>query len=191
MKRSFSNYWWVFLVRGILALILGAIAVLMPLPTVTALVIYFGAWMLVDGIFSIIAGIKARKTTTSWGWMIFSGILSIILAVLVFINPFAATFAFVYLFAAWAFLAGVLEIVAAISLRKSIKGEGWYILLGIATIIFSILIFMNPLAGAVSLAFIFGVYAIVSAVMLISLAIRLKGRNRQSGGIQQTQPAMA
>jgi uncharacterized membrane protein HdeD (DUF308 family) len=181
MNQAASHYWWVYLLRGILSVILGALALLLPGITFTTLVVLLGAYMLAGGILSIVAAVSERRTMRSWGWYVFTGIISLIAGLLVFYNPFAAGTALIYLFAFWTLLAGIAEIATAIRLRKQIEGEGWYILLGILTIAFSLLILVNPAVGALTLSFMFGIFALVSGIMLLSLAIRLRKRHARTG----------
>lgn len=176
MNRFFSEFWWLFLLRGIFGVILGLLALFMPGVTFTTLIIFLGAYLLIDGIFSIIAAVKARKTLDAWGWYLASGILSLLVGILTFKNPFATGLALLYLIAFWVIVAGLIEIVMAIRLRKEIKGEGWYIVGGLLTIAFGVLILVNPIAGALTLTMIFGVYALILGIMLIYLAIKLKQR---------------
>ena len=176
MNRFFSEYWWIFLLRGIFGVILGLLALFMPGVTFTTLIIFLGAYLLVDGIFSIVAAINARKTIDSWGWYLASGILGIVVGLLTLSNPFATGLAVLYLIAFWVIVAGLIEMVMAIRLRKEIKGEGWYIVGGLLTITFGVLILVNPIAGALTLTMIFGIYALVFGVMLIYLSFQLKRR---------------
>jgi uncharacterized membrane protein HdeD (DUF308 family) len=180
MNPFFTQYWWIFLLRGLFAIILGIIALLMPGVTFTTLVIFLGAYMLVDGIFSVITAISGRKTMEYWGWVLTIGILSILAGIVTFMNPFATGAALLYLVAFWAILAGILEIVVAIRLRKVITGEGWYILAGILGIVFGILIMMNPIAGAITITLIFGFYALVFGFILLSFSMRLRRRYKES-----------
>lgn len=180
MQTSPSHYWWIFLLRGITALLIGLLALFAPGVTFTSLVIFLGAFMFIDGILSIIAGISARKRVREWGWYIVSGLFGILIGVITFINPFATAVALVYMAALWAVVVGIVEIVIAFRLRKEITGEGWYIAGGILTIIFGILIMTNPGAGALTLTMVFGIYAVIAAVMLISLGIRLRRRDKDT-----------
>jgi uncharacterized membrane protein HdeD (DUF308 family) len=136
------------------------------------------------GILSIVAAVSELSTMRSWGWYVFTGIISLITGLLVVYNPFVAGTVLIYLFAFWAMMAGIAEIATAIRLRKQIEGEGWYILLGILTIAFSLLILINPAVGALTLSFMFGIFALVSGIMLLSLAIRLRKRHARSGDLQ-------
>lgn len=180
MNRLFGQYWWLFLVRGIVAVLLGGLAIFMPIEAFTGLVILLGAFMFVDGIFSVVAAISERRTYRNWVWLLISGLLGILIGVLTFINPFATAKAVVYLVAFWALVIGITEIVWAIRLRKVIEGEGWYILAGAFTVLFSLLVFFYPEAGAVTLALLFGIYTLVFGFMLIALALRLRRRRGRS-----------
>lgn len=180
MNRLFSEYWWLFLIRGIVAVLLGLLALFMPGTALTGLVLYLGAYMFIDGIFSIIVAISERKTTPNRGWMLVIGLFGILIGIITFINPFATAAALVYLVAFWALVIGIGEIVMAIRLRKLIRGKGWYILAGILTILFSLSVLFNPIAGALTLTFIFGIYALIVGIMLISLSIRLKNRRSRT-----------
>lgn len=181
MAKSDTSHWGMYLFMGIISLILGAAALLMPAISFATLVALFGAYMLVNGFFYIAAGVGSRRRSESWGWYIIIGIVSILAGIIAFIDPFAAATAMVYLFGFWLLIAGVTTISTAIALRRSIQGEGWYILAGIISILFSILILLNPLAGAITLALLFGINVLINGVLLISLAIRLKNRDRHPG----------
>jgi uncharacterized membrane protein HdeD (DUF308 family) len=171
---SSNNNWGLFLIRGILALILGVLTLLAPGITFTLLVIYIGAYMLVSGVLSVVRAFKVRKASATWGWFLVYGIVAIIAGCLTLYNPFVGAASLIYLIAAWALVTGVMEIIAAISLRKMIRGEGWYILAGIINILLAIFFVLNPLAGAITVAVVFGVYALLIGIMFIILSIRLK-----------------
>ncbi|SHM30426.1 Uncharacterized membrane protein HdeD, DUF308 family [Chitinophaga jiangningensis] len=176
MPNFYSDYWWIFLLRGIFALVLGILAIVWPGATFTTLVVFFGAYLFIAGTFAVIGAVAARRTSENWGVFLLSGIVGIILGVLTIINPFATGTALIYLVAFWAVIAGLFEIIIAIRLRKVITGEGWYIAGGLLTIFFGILLLSNPVAAAVTLTWIFGFYAIITGVMLISLSVRLHKR---------------
>lgn len=176
MYNFFSTYWWIFLLRGVFALVLGILALIWPGVTFTTMIIFLGAYLFIDGLFAIVGAVGARKTSDNWGLFLLSGLLGVLLGILTLVNPFVTGAALIYLVAFWALLAGLLEIILSIRLRKVITGEGWYILGGLLTVVFGILLIANPVAGAITLTWIFGFYAIVIGIMLLSLAFRLKNR---------------
>lgn len=177
MHNFYNAYWWIFLLRGIFALVLGVLAVGWPGATFATLIVFIGAYLFIAGFFAIIGAIAARKTTENWGLFLFSGLLGVILGILTFYNPFATGAALIYLIAFWAMLAGLFELIIAIRLRKVTTGEGWYMAGGLLTIIFGILLVSNPVAAAVTLTWMFGIYAIITGIMLISLSFRLRSRH--------------
>src|SRR4051812_47349738 len=101
MDSLFKKYWWVYLLRGIIAVIFGLLAIFMPIAAFTGLVIYLGAYMFIDGIFTVIAAISERKTYRNWIWLLASGLIRISIGILTFVNPFATGTALVYLVAFW------------------------------------------------------------------------------------------
>ncbi len=180
MNIPLDRYWWLFLTRGSLAILLGILILLMPGVTFTFLVILLGAYMLLDGIFSIVATLADRSNRRGPGWML-GGLLSVVVGVLVLSNPFAWAMALVYIVAISALVAGIMEIVAAVRLRHAIKGEGWYIAVGILTSLFGLSLLASPPAGVITLSFIFAFYAFVSGGLLVSLALRLRRRHKSMG----------
>jgi uncharacterized membrane protein HdeD (DUF308 family) len=138
------------------------------------LVLLFGAWVLVDGIFRIIGAIGHRSSDPDWGWQLVIGILGIIIGLLTFHAPAITALALVIYIAAWALMIGATEIVAAIKLRHEIKGEWFLILMGVVSIIFAIMLLWNPLPGALALVWLIGSYAIVFGVLGIIFGFRLR-----------------
>ena len=74
----------------------------------------------------------------------------------------------------WAFLTGILEITAAIQLRKQIANELWLILGGVLSLLFGVLMIWQPLAGAIAIVWVIGAYAIMFGILMIGLSLRLR-----------------
>ena len=185
MLDVLSRYWWAYVVRGIVAILFGILAYAWPGITLATLIIFFGAFAFVDGIFLII------KTIGNWGgredrWLLLlEGLLGIGIGLLAFLAPGVTTLVLVFYIAVWSLSTGVLEIATAIRLRKEIQGEGWMILSGIASIIFALLLMVFPGVGALGLIWLIALYAIIFGVMLILLGFKLRGARKIS------QPAKA
>ncbi len=174
MLHALARNWWAVLIRGIAAIIFGILAFLWPGATGVALVILFGAYAFVDGVFAIVAAIRAAEAHERWGAFVIEGIIGLVIAAITFFNPRITAFALYLTIAVWALLTGVLEIVAAIRLRKEIQNEWLLILGGIASLVFGILLIVYPLAGVLTVIWLIGAYAIVFGVMMIGLALRLR-----------------
>ncbi len=169
-----ARNWWMFLVRGILALIFGIVALVFPLATFQALVLIFGAFALVDGIFAIVSAFSSNAKTENWWWLILEGALGILIGILTIIQPAAMGEAWLILIAAWALVTGIFEIITAIRIRKQIEGEFWMILSGLISVAFGVLVFLNPVSGAFAIGFIVGIYAIMFGAMMIALSLKLR-----------------
>jgi uncharacterized membrane protein HdeD (DUF308 family) len=181
MLAMLSRNWWAFALRGLLAIIFGVLALIWPGATLLTLVLLFGAYTLVDGIFAVIAGIRSYGSNERWWAVLLEGLAGILIGLLTFFWPGVTAFVLLYFIAAWAIVTGILEIIAAIRLREVITGEGWMILSGILSVLFGVLLFVFPSAGALSLVWLIGAYAIVFGVVLLILAFRLRGLRGEAG----------
>lgn len=189
MLDLLARYWWALVLRGILGIVFGVLAFLWPGVTIEVLVLFFGAYMLVDGVFTLIAAIGGRAGTQHWGLLLIEALAGIAIGIITWIAPGATAFALLMFIAAWALVTGVLEIMAAIRLRREIEGEIWLALAGILSIAFGILLVVFPLAGAVSLVWLLAFYAIFFGIFLVVLGFRLRGMARGPGGAGAAVPA--
>jgi uncharacterized membrane protein HdeD (DUF308 family) len=175
MLDMLARKWWLYVVRGVFAILFGVLALIWPEQTKVALVLVFGVYALGDGIFSLISGIAMYRYFKRWWAVLLEGIAGILVGVLTFLYPNATGLALLYFIAAWAVVTGIFEIVAAIQLRRLIVGEWAMILSGLLSIALGVLLFVFPGAGATSLVWMIGIYAILFGTTLIILAIRLRG----------------
>jgi uncharacterized membrane protein HdeD (DUF308 family) len=173
LLETLKRHWWVPVLRGVAAIIFGIMAFVYPGLTVAVLVLLFGAWVLVDGIFRVIGAIGHRASDPDWGWQLVIGILGIVIGFLTFHAPAVTALALVIYIAAWALMIGTTEIVVAIRLRREIRGEWFLILMGIVSLIFAIMLLWNPLPGALALVWLIGSYAIVFGLLGIIFGFRL------------------
>jgi uncharacterized membrane protein HdeD (DUF308 family) len=160
----------VLLLRGIAAVLFGCLAFVWPGLTLVVLVFLFGAYALVDGVTTIFVGGGAR----AW-LLVLAGVLSIIAGVLTFIFPHITAFGLLILIASWAVVRGLFEIVAAIQLRKELTNEWMLILGGVISIVFGVLLVLNPSAGALAMVWLIGTFTLVFGIMMIVLSFRLRG----------------
>jgi uncharacterized membrane protein HdeD (DUF308 family) len=174
MIETLKRHWWVPVIRGIAAIVFGIIAFTHPVMAIATLVLLFGAWVLIDGIFRIVGAIKHHGSDSDWAWQLVIGIIGLIVGLLTFHAPQVTALALVIYIAAWALMIGASEIVMAVKLRHEIKGEWLLILMGLASIIFAILLLWNPVAGAAAVIWLIAWYAIVLGILAIFFGFRLK-----------------
>jgi uncharacterized membrane protein HdeD (DUF308 family) len=180
--------WWAVAIRGVLGIVVGVIALLMPAATMLALVLLFAAYMVVDGIFAIVAAVRATHRGDRWGFLVLEGIVSLAAGALAVLWPGLTVLAFVLLVAAWAIVSGCLLLMAAV--RLDIGGSRWWMILGGgASVVYGVLLIVAPLIGALVLTWWFGAYAIVFGIALLVLALRLRARQLERPQHMPTRPA--
>jgi|SRR5262245_13628339 len=163
------------IVRGVVGLVIGVIAFAWPGVTIAALVVIFGFYAFVDGVTNLILGLTRGMHGRSWA-MAVQGVVGIAAGVLTFFWPGITALALVIFIGAWAIVTGIFELVAAIRLRKVIRGEWMLALSGIISIVFGVLVFAFPGAGAVGIAWVLGAYSAAAGIILIMLGVRLRSR---------------
>jgi uncharacterized membrane protein HdeD (DUF308 family) len=177
MVTSLARNWWTFTLRGVFALLFGFLAFVAPGATLTTLVFVFGFYAILNGAFALYAAWNLRSFDRWWVFLL-EGLLGIVAGVIAFVYPGAAALAFLSILAAWAILVGILQIVAAIRLRKEIENEWSLGLSGLASVVFGVLLVVWPRSGLVAISWIIGLYAIAFGIMLLVLGSRLRGLNK-------------
>ncbi len=170
-----ARWWWTFIIRGIVAIAFGVLAFVSPGWGVAVLVALFAVWALVDGVTGVLTGIRSRGRDRSWWLSILEGIVGIVAGVFALVFPIEASGALVFIIAAWAIVSGIFQVVAAIRLREQIQGEFWLGLAGVGSILFGVVLYLFPAAGALSLVWLIGGFAIALGAFLLVLGWRLRG----------------
>jgi uncharacterized membrane protein HdeD (DUF308 family) len=173
MSEALARNWWAIALRGVLAIIFGAIAFILPGATMLSLVLVFAAYAVVDGVFAITSAVRSARRHERWGLLVLEGLVDIVAGVIAFLWPGLTILTFVLLIAAWALLTGGLMTVAAFRLQQD-HGRWWLVLGGMASIIYGALLIAAPLIGALVLTWWLGAYALVFGVLLLILAFRLR-----------------
>lgn len=175
MSALLAQNWWAIALRGAFAIIFGIIALLMPGATMLALVLLFAAYLLVDGIFAIIAAVRAGRRQERWGWLIFEGLVDLVTGGIAALWPLITIVAFALLMGAWAIVTGALLLGA--SYRLNIPHGRWLMALaGAISVIWGVLLIIWPLIGALVLTWWMAAYALIFGVAMLVLAFRLRSR---------------
>jgi uncharacterized membrane protein HdeD (DUF308 family) len=175
MLHTLTANWWALAIRGLVAVLFGLLTLFLPGITLVTLVLLFGAYALVDGVFNVIAFF--RVASHQWALLI-EGVVGIVAGVITFAMPAITAIALLYLIAFWAILTGIFEIVAGIRLRKAIANEWLLLMMGVLSLLFGFLILFAPGAGALAIVLWIGAYALVFGIFLLALAFRLRGHRR-------------
>ena len=179
MSTNLAENWVLVLLRGLLAIAFGLFALVMPIATMLALLVVFAAYMLVDGLFTILSAVRAARQGERWGLLVLQGALSIAVAVITLLWPGLTLIAYVLLVSAWALVSGLLTIAAAFQLKRD-HGRWWLALGGMLSSVLGILMFAAPLIGALVMTWWIGAWAIVFGTLLVVLGFKLRSQKVES-----------
>jgi uncharacterized membrane protein HdeD (DUF308 family) len=173
MLHALARNWWLILLRGVCAILFGVLTFVWPGVTLLTLVLLYGAYAFVDGVLALWAALVVGKTDARW-WLLVIGLLGIAVGLVTVLMPGITALILLLFIAAWAIVIGVMQIIGAIRLRKEIDNEWMLIASGVLSVLFGVILVVQPGAGALGLLFVIGVYAVIYGVMLVSLALRLR-----------------
>ena len=173
MVHALAKNWWLLLLRGIAAIIFGLLAFAWPGLTLVTLILFYGAFVLVDGVLAVIAAITGGVPGSRW-WLAIIGLLGIAAGLVTFMMPGLTAVLLLLFIAGWAIATGVFQIIGAIKLRKEIDNEWLLILGGIISVLFGVSMMLAPGAGALALVWVIGTYSVVIGAIFVALALRLR-----------------
>ena len=173
MAAVLIGNWWVLALRGVLAILFAVLAFVWPGMTALVLVLMFGAYALVDGIFALVAALRAARHHGRSGGLLIEGILNILIGIICFVWPVSALVALVYLIAIWAIITGIALIAAGMALIR-LSGEWLLVVSGLLSVVLGIVLLFQPAAGVVALSWWLGAYALLFGIALISAAFRIR-----------------
>ncbi|MCK2221895.1 HdeD family acid-resistance protein [Actinomadura sp. ATCC 31491] len=178
MIDEYLGHWWVLALRGVLALLFGVMAVAWPGITLLVLAVVFGAYAIVDGVLAAVAATRAAKGHRAP--LVLLAVAGLLFGVMCLVWPGVTVLVVTLLIGIWAIVTGVAEIVTAVRMRREIQGEWLNIVGGALSVLFGVLVLAWPATGALTVALIIGVYAILAGIVLIVLAFRMR-RLRAAG----------
>jgi uncharacterized membrane protein HdeD (DUF308 family) len=178
MYETLKRDWRLIVLRGVAALIFGILAFAWPGATLSTLVILFALYALFDGVVALTTGIKAPKGMSGRGSLLLKGVIDLAAGVIALLYPGITAVSLLYLIGAWAIFSGGAEIGAAFLLRHELTNELFLMLGGAISVLFGLLMFRNPNAGALAVIWLIGTFAIIYGAMLLMLAFELKRLGR-------------
>lgn len=168
------HYSWALIWRGVFAVLFGAVALFWSGATMTVLIIWFGAFTFISGIFTSLAALNAAAHHNQWGLMLVSGLLSVVVGILALVSPAQMIIAMVWILGAWALFTGIFEVATALTSPWTGSRKWLLTAAGILSIVFGYLLFSYPIAGAVSLVWIMGGYALAVGALFIVMGFKFK-----------------
>jgi uncharacterized membrane protein HdeD (DUF308 family) len=179
---SETGHWWALAIRGGIAILFGLAALLRPDIALEALILLFGAYALVDGVFAIVGVFGGTRGGTPRWLLLIEGIAGVLAGLIAFVLPGLTAVVFLYLIAAWAVITGISEIATAIRLRQEIRDEWALIIGGALSVLFGVILaVIGPVAGLLSLIWLIGIYAVAFGILMLITAFQVRGRDAGSG----------
>lgn len=167
-RKSVSSAWWLLLVDGILAIILGVLAMVFTSATVTTILVIFGIISILVGAVSLYVGLKNRDSDNGWGWLTFQGLASLVIGLVVLRFPDQTAAVLGLIIAFWALAIGIIRVVGAMDLRKrKSKGWGWELAAGLAMLVLGLIFLVSPGLGTATVIFLLGLLALIAGIALV------------------------
>jgi uncharacterized membrane protein HdeD (DUF308 family) len=169
-----EKHWWQIALRGFLALIFGILVLAWPGVALAILAIIFGAYVFVDGIFTLVAAVNYKAGAGRRTWLFIRGIAGIIVGLITFFWPAITALALVIIIAAWALVTGVMELIFAFKANQDSAIRWMFAISGILSLILGALMLAQPIIGALVIVWVIGAYAVLAGILLIILGFRLR-----------------
>lgn len=173
LTEFLSRTWWVYLLGGLAAIAFALLAIYDPSVALLVLAIYFAAYLLVDGIFSVIGAITHRDRS-GWVLVLSYGLLAIAIGGWLLLNPPASVLVLVYAVALFMVAGGLTQVLLGIMIRNAIRGEWVLYLSGVISILWGGLIFFQVGIGTITVAYLMAFWALVFGVLRVVFALRAR-----------------
>ena len=173
MVPELARYWWIELLRGIAAIIFGVLAFIWPGITLVTLILFWGAFALVDGVLALVHAIMGNQKGSRW-WLALVGLAGVVAGLLTFVMPGVTALVLLVFIATWAIILGIFQIIGAIRLRKEIDNEWTLGLGGALSVLFGVVLLVAPGPGILGLIWVIGAYSIAFGILMVMLALKLK-----------------
>ena len=174
MGTKLYRNWWLLLIKGICTIILGVILVLLPEKTIMVFSLVAGAMIGLSGLSLTIGAISHRRYNYEWTWWLLEGLVDLVIATLIILNPMEAVNIIVFMVALWILIMGIIQIITSINIQYYLPGNYIFTIAGIIAVIFGVIIIARPTAGIQDLSIIFGIFAIIYGISQVYISILLR-----------------
>ena len=174
LSSFYQRSWWSLMIRGVVAVIFGLLALLWPDKTLDFLTTLFGVFVLVVGLVATIGAIMHRRESDNWWLILIPGIAGIVIGIIsIAMPPFTQT-VIIYLIAIWSLVSGLGQIYSAMKIRKDVEGEWIPILIGIISVVLGVILFVRPRDAAATVMWLVGLFVLVLGILWIIMGFRVR-----------------
>lgn len=182
LSSFYQRSWWSLMIRGVVAVIFGILALTSPTRTLDFLITLFGIFVLVVGVVATIGAIMHRRESDNWWLVLIPGVAGIVIGVISIAMPSFTQAVVIYLIAIWALVSGIGQIYSAMKIRKDVEGEWIPILIGIISVVLGIILFVRPLEAAATVMWLVGLFVLVLGILWLVMGFRVRGWMDKPGG---------
>ena len=171
---SVRHHWWLFLLRGLAAIVFGVLALMWPGATVVVLTAFIAAYALVDGVVAIASAVRMRSTFDRWWVLLVQGIISAVFGVWAFINPLLSVLYIVISVALWMFFAAVVQFLLARAHKAMGTSPVWSIVGGGLSLVLAVLALAYPRLTVATVVVLVAWFALVTGAVQVAIAFRVR-----------------
>lgn len=176
-EKKLAKHWWAIMLRGIVAVLFALLAIFATGFTLDLLLIFLGAYLLLDGLFAIIGSVNAMAHHKKWWLLLLEGLITLAAGIFIFLWPGLTLIILVYIIAIWAIISGIFEFIASISSSWANEGKIFIGVVGVLSVILGILIFSYPTLSLAAMIWLIGIYAFIIGLSLFFFGLKLKTVN--------------
>ena len=180
-RHDHTPSWWVLVLRGFVAILFGLATLFWPGLVLTVLIVFFGAYALVDGILAVVAAFRSSSRGMRRPLLLIEGVIGILFGLVALLFPGLTALALLYIIAFWAILSGISRVVMAIMLRREIENEWSIALSGVLSVVLGIVLLLLPGVGPLAYTWLIGLLALALGIALIVYAFRVRGHGIREG----------
>ena len=173
-ERTLARIWKAVALGGAVAIAFAVVILVWPSIGLTTLIALVGAFALVSGVSTIVSAFELPVSGGQRGWLVFDGLLGIVVGVVVFIWPDLSAKGLLYAIGAWAIAFGIFDLAVTLALPVSGRRSLLLVLSGVLAIAFGVVMFAHPGAGALAVLALVAAFALVIGVMQIAFALELR-----------------
>jgi uncharacterized membrane protein HdeD (DUF308 family) len=174
VAASVRHHWWLFLLRGLAAIVFGVLALMWPGATVVVLTAFIAAYALVDGVVAIASAVRMRSTFDRWWVLLIQGLISTVFGVWAFINPLLSLLYIVISVSLWMFFAAIVQFMLARAQRALGSTPVWSIFGGVLSLLLAVLALVFPGLTVATAVVLVAWFALVTGIVSLVIAFRVR-----------------
>lgn len=178
-EEYYQTAWWFVLLRGIVSILFGLVALMWPGITFVVLVKVIAVFLMIDGIIAIVSGLFGIGKMKGWFLTVLLGILAIMVGVFILNNAAVTGALLVVILGLWIIVKGIFDLISMFFIEGDFSDRLLLLILGIVEVLFGLIIVFSPLMSAAVLTWLIGLYALIMGPVMIAVSIDMKSKAKK------------